>query len=187
MISPPDPTVPLAIRMVGLAAKDLDALARHIVEQNAESGRGGSPRFAVAQAMVREEVRSNLGVRLAKDLDEPLWGRIWALYTPDDRIAGHIELRGGRVPSEMHRALLGMGILRAYTGRGHGARLVETAVAWAREVAKLEWIDLGVFSGNTPARKLYRKMGFVEIGTKEDAFHLEDGARIDDVMMVLRL
>jgi RimJ/RimL family protein N-acetyltransferase len=187
MISPPDPAVPLAIRMVGLADKDLDALARHVVDQNAESGRAGAPDFAVSRTFIREEVRSNLGVRLAKDLDEPLWGRVWALYAPDGHIAGHLELRGGRIPSELHRATLGMGIMRAYTGRGHGGRLVEAAIAWARDEAKLAWIDLGVFAGNTPARKLYERMGFVEIGTREDAFRIEDDVVIDDVMMVLEL
>src|SRR5215475_14220344 len=73
---------------------------------------------------------------LAKGLDEPLWGRLW-LLTSERRVVGHLELRGGRVPAEMHRATLGMGILSAYTGRGHGRRLVEAALCWARDEAGL--------------------------------------------------
>lgn len=178
---------PLPIRMVKLSGGDLDALARHIVLQSAESGRDGSPHFAISRTFVREEVRHNLALRLARELDEPLWGRAWALWGPDGEIVGNLELRGGRVPAELHRATLGMGIMRAYTGQGHGRRLLTTAIRWAREVAELEWIDLGVFAENTPARKLYARLGFVELGTRAEAFHLDAGVTVDDVEMTLEL
>src|SRR6185295_8302496 len=127
-----------------------------------ESGRAGMPHFALSRTWVRDEIRASLVARLAKGLDEPLWGRAWGLFTADGtEMVGHVELRGGRVPAEMHRATLGMGILRAHTGQGHGRRLVEEAVRWARDHAGLTWIDLGVFSSNAPARKLYARMGFV--------------------------
>ncbi len=177
---------PLTIRMAKLESDDPEAYARHIVEHMAESGRGGMPHFAISRVWSRDEVRAGFVGRLAKGLDEPLWGRTWLLMDTE-RVVGHLELRGGRVPAEMHRATLGMGLLRAYTGRGHGARLVEAAVRWARDDAGLGWIDLGVFSNNGPARKLYTRMGFVEIGLREDAFHLDAGPRIDDVLMALRL
>jgi RimJ/RimL family protein N-acetyltransferase len=183
-ISPPA----LPIRMVRVSGEDIDALARHIVESHAESGRGGSPHFAVERSLIRDEVRRCLEARLSRELDEPLWGRAWVLIGPrDNKIVGHLELRGGRVPSELHRATLGMGLLRALTGQGHGRRLVEVAVKWARDVADLDWIDLGVFAGNEPARRLYRRMGFSEIGLRQDAFHLDARISVDDVQMVLRL
>jgi RimJ/RimL family protein N-acetyltransferase len=152
----------------------------------AESGRGGSAHFAISRVWSRDEVRASVVERISKGLDEPLWGRVW-LLVDERRVVGHLELRGGRVPAEMHRATLGMGILRAFTGQGHGRRLVEAAVRWARDDAGLRWIDLGVFSGNAPARKLYSRMGFVEVGLREDAFRLEAGPTIDDVQMALRL
>jgi GNAT superfamily N-acetyltransferase len=174
--------------MVRLDNQDPEAYARFVVEHMFESGRGGSPHFALARAPLREEIRTNLVTRLTKGLDEPLWGRAWVLVGPDDRrMLGHLELRGGRVPAEMHRTTLGMGLLRAHTGRGLGARLVEEAIRWARDEARLEWIDLGVFASNAPARKLYQRMGFVEIGTKEDAFRLDSGVAVDDITMVLKL
>jgi RimJ/RimL family protein N-acetyltransferase len=176
----------LLIRMARLDGDDPDAYARHIVEHMAESGRGGLPHFAISRVWARDEVRTAFEGRQAKGLDEPLWGRTWLLFD-DQRVVGHLELRGGRVPAEMHRATLGMGILRAYTGRRHGQRLVEVAMRWARDEAGLAWIDLGVFSNNAPARKLYTRMGFVEIGLREDAFHLDAGPKIDDVQMALRL
>jgi RimJ/RimL family protein N-acetyltransferase len=180
------PGAPLAIRMVKLAGGDADAYARHIVDHMAESGRSGSPHFALSRVWSIEEVRAGFVERLSRSLDEPLWGRAWLLFQ-DWRAVGHLELRGGRMPAEMHRATLGMGILRAHTGQGYGRRLVEASVRWARDEAGLRWIDLGVFASNTPARKLYARLGFVEIGTREDAFRLEAGPIIDDVQMTLRL
>ena len=177
----------LPIRMVRVSGKDPERYARHVVAHMDGSGREGSPHFAIARAWSADEVAHSLVARLQKELDEPLWGRAWMLLAEDSsEVIGHVELRGGRVAAEMHRATLGMGIMRAHTGKGHGSRLVETAIAWARE-ASIAWIDLGVFSDNIPARKLYTRMGFVEIGTKVEAFHLDAGVAIDDVMMVLKL
>ena len=177
---------PLTIRMARLDGDDPEAYARHIVDHMAESGRGGLPHFALSRIWSRDEVRSGFVGRLAKGLDEPLWGRTW-LLVDDRRVVGHLELRGGRLPAEMHRATLGMGILRAHTGQGHGRRLVEAAIRWARDDAGLSWIDLGVFASNAPARRLYARMGFVEVGLRPDAFHLDAGPRIDDVQMALKL
>ena len=177
---------PLTIRIARLDGDDPDAYARHMVEHMAESGVRGSPHFALSRTWSRDEVRASFVGRLAKALDEPLWGRTWLLLD-ERRVVGHVELRGGRLLAEMHRATLGMGILRAYTGQGHGPRLLETAVRWARSEAGLAFIDLGVFSGNAPARKLYERMGFTVIGLREDAFRLEAGPVIDDVQMALRL
>jgi RimJ/RimL family protein N-acetyltransferase len=191
MISPSGEPA-LTLRMARLDGDDPDAYARHIVDHMAESGRGGLPHFAISRIWSRDDVRAGFVVRLSKPLDEPLWGRTWLLFAPGasadrPRVVGHLELRGGRVPAEMHRATLGMGILRAHTGRGHGRRLVEAAVRWARDDAGLSWIDLGVFASNAPARKLYSRMGFLEIGRREDAFHLDAGPYVDDVQMALRL
>jgi len=66
-------------------------------------------------------------------------------------------------------------------------RLLEATVAWARSEAGLSFIDLGVFSGNAPARRHYERMGFVVIGERPDAFRLDAGPVIDDVQTVLRL
>jgi len=178
----------LPIRMARPGPADADAFARHMVEHMAESGRGGSPHFALARTWVREEVRASFSARLDKELGEPLWGRAWLLLAEDgQRVVGHIELRGGRVDAELHRATLGMGLVRAYTGKGHGRRLCETAIRWARDEAELSWIDLGVFASNTPARRLYRSLGFVEVAVREDAFHNDAGVVLDDVLMTLKL
>jgi RimJ/RimL family protein N-acetyltransferase len=167
---------------------DAGDFASYVIEHVAESGRDGSPIFALSQTPSRDEIRTRSLERWSRDLKDALWGRGWLLWAKEPlRVVGHIELIGGRVPAELHRAILGMGMLRAYTGKGHGARLINAAVAWARSEANLAWIDLGVFATNVPARKLYSRMGFVEMGFRRDAFRVENGVLIDDIQMSLKL
>jgi RimJ/RimL family protein N-acetyltransferase len=188
-VFPPFPApndAPVALRPAAPSADDAAAFARYLADHVAESGRGGSAHFAPIRSLDRDEVRSAALARWSKGLGDPLWGRAWLLWA-GARVAGHLELRGGRIGAEMHRATLGMGLLRAFTGQGHGTALVETAARWAREEAGLAWIDLGVFSNNERARRLYRRMGFVEIGTRREAFRLDSGVAVDDVLMALSL
>ncbi|WP_438023169.1 N-acetyltransferase family protein [Sorangium sp. So ce233] len=167
---------------------DARAFMAYLIEHVAESGRHGAPHFAVATSLAPDEVEQSARERWSKPLDEPLWGRAWLLLSsePRPRVVGHIELRGGRVRSESHRAVVAMGILRPYTGQGHGRRLLETAIAWARDRAGLAYLDLGVFSNNERAVRLYTRMGFVPAGTRDDAFRV-DGAILDEIQMTLAL
>lgn len=165
----------------------LDAFSRFAIDHAAESGREGSPHFSPASPRLsRSEVRDNTRARWLRTLDDPLWGRAWLVWS-GAVVVGELELRGGRIPAELHRATLGMGLRRSFTRQGHGRRLMELALRWAREEARLAWIDLGVFSDNLPAQKLYRSMGFVELGVRPDAFRVAGDVRIDDILMVLDL
>lgn len=184
------PTLPVsndetpAIRLAGRG--DADAFARYLVEHLAESGREDSAHFAPSRSLSRSDIRAVAQSRWARGLDEALWARGFLLWM-GERVAGHLELRGGRIPAEMHRATLGMGVLRRHTGQGHGRRLIEAAVAWARDDARLAWIDLGVFANNARARALYVRMGFVEQGLRPDAFRIDAEIAVDDVLMALDL
>lgn len=167
---------------------DAGDFGTYVVEHVSESGREGSPIFALSRTASRDDIRSRSLERWGREIKEPLWGRAWLLWAEEPRrVVGHIELVGGRVSSELHRAVLAMGMLRAYTGKGIGARLMDTALSWARSETKILWVDLGVFANNKPARKLYKRMGFVELGFRRDAFRLEDGVSVDDIQMTLRL
>jgi RimJ/RimL family protein N-acetyltransferase len=166
---------------------DLDAFVDHVLRSSAESGQGGAPHFAISRTPVRTDVRDAARARWSRGIDEPLWARVWLLLTAPTHIVGHLELRGGRMRAELHRATLGMGIELGFTSQGHGQRLMGEAVRWARDEAKLAWIDLGVFSNNTRARRLYSRAGFVEVGVHRDQFRIDDGVSIDDIMMTLEL
>jgi NAD(P)-dependent dehydrogenase (short-subunit alcohol dehydrogenase family) len=120
----------------------------------------------------------------SKRTDEPGWSRTWGLRI-DGAMCGHCDLKGGQLASELHRATIGIGIQAAYCNAGHGRRMMEAVIAWGRE-SGLDWIDLGVFSNNTRAIALYRKLGFSEIGVSRDRFRI-DGESIDDISMALAL
>lgn len=166
---------------------DLPQLVAHIARHSAESGRDGDlifrPRSSDAPI---DEVATIERHRVgwAQPLDEPHWLRTWGVVI-DHEIRGHVDLHGGRLPSEFHRAMLGMGVERPWRQRGHGRALLHTAIAWARK-AELAWLDLGVFAHNRRARALYAAVGFVEVGTTRDRFRV-DGMAIDDVAMALAL
>lgn len=173
--------------IVQLDDADLPALVAHIARHSRESGTDGDlifrPRSSNAPIDEMATIeRHRIGWALP--LDEPYWLRTWGAVI-DGEIRGHLDLHGGRLPSEFHRAMLGMGVERGSRGRGVGRALLAAAIAWARD-ARLAWLDLGVFAHNQRARALYTAVGFVEVGTTHDRFRV-DGVAIDDVAMVLRL
>jgi len=170
-----------------LAAADFPRLFAHLCRHGDESGHGGDVIF---RPRSQHEVMDEVAVRARhleawrRALDEPLWLRTWAVIV-DEAIVGHLDLNGGRVPAELHRATLGMGIERRARRQGHGRALLDTAIAFAR-TSELAWLDLGVFANNAPARALYAALGFVEVGTVADQFRV-DGQSIDDISMTLAL
>lgn len=175
----------LTIRLAGL--RDSAPYADHSVFHMSESGKNGAPVFAPGHRTSREEVRDGAATRWSRRLTDANWGRTWVLETPERRIVGHLELRGGRISTEMHRATLGMGIEQAFTGQGHGRRLMDAAVGWAKAETQIVWVDLGVFTNNRPAIKLYERCGFVREMVRLDAFRLDDGTSIDDMFMTLKI
>jgi len=173
---------------------DAGIVVAHFIRQTRESGQGGQPHFAPRLEIDRDEVRASLERRFDTPLGEPEWGRVFVLVVADEedppggeRVVGHIDFRGGRLRSEMHRTTLGLGIERAYHRRGLGRALCERGIAFARDEAMAAWIDLHVFAENVGARALYRSLGFEERGAIEDAFRLPDGVIVGDVHMVLKL
>lgn len=182
----------LEIRVAHMA--DVPPFVEHFTQHMQESGRMGSPHFATGRAVDADEEQRDAASSWGRSMGEPHWARVWLLTFAycglsggkAVRIVGHLRLRGGSSAAEMHHAVLDMGIQRRFTGHRHGARLIASAIAWAREATTLERIHLGVFSINGPARKLYRRMGFGEVGVFPDAFRI-DGVSIDDVRMALPL
>lgn len=170
------------------AARPHDArpFARHIVRHLAESGTYGLPVFAPMANPDPQCVYEQAALRWKKGLNDALWGRAWLVWQGEN-VVGHAELRGGRIPSEMHRATLGMGVERAFMGRGLGRQLLEITLEFAANEARLGWVDLGVFVDNAAARRLYESAGFVEVGTRVDSFRVQGGQVIDEILMAKHL
>ena len=81
---------------------------------------------------------------------------------------------------------LGMAVAREWRGRGVGAALLEAAIDWSRERG-LHKLSLGVFTHNTAAIGLYRKLGFVEEGRRVKQYRRQNGELWDSLEMGLLL
>lgn len=70
-----------------------------------------------------------------------------------------------------HRAEFGISVVKSEWGQGIGSRLLETVIQHAKE-QQIEVIELQVRSDNERAIRLYRKYGFVKIGTYPNYFKI---------------
>ena len=155
---------------------DLAALFAYLNDHLADNGKGGTPLF---QPMARSESRlppekeAGFITGLGTPVGDPGWRRVWLAFDAAGAIAGHVDLRARPERPAAHRALLGMGVHRAHRRQGLGARLIDTAMAWAREQAGIDWIDLEVLSSNRVARDLYARSGFALVGEIPDMFRID--------------
>jgi ribosomal protein S18 acetylase RimI-like enzyme len=68
-------------------------------------------------------------------------------------------------------------------GNGLGTALVQAAVKWSRQQS-VRYLRLGVACGDSPAQRLYTRIGFVAHGEREP---LRDGSSIEAQSMTLQL
>lgn len=52
-------------------------------------------------------------------------------------------------------------------GRGYGKGMLKLAIRYGFEMLKAEWITIGVFENNEPARRCYESVGFRDTGRME--------------------
>jgi RimJ/RimL family protein N-acetyltransferase len=84
-------------------------------------------------------------------------------------------------PVQAHVGGLAMGLRPEWRDRGWGTRLMQAALDAGDELG-LTRIELTVYSNNPRAAALYRKLGFVEEGTKIRSVRI-DGTYLDEIMM----
>jgi ribosomal protein S18 acetylase RimI-like enzyme len=168
---------------------DLPAFFAYLDDHLRDNGAAGTPRF---QPLARDQLRMPPGLRLsfikglALDVGAPGWRRLWLALGPSGDIVGHVDLRARPEHMAAHRAMLGMGVHRAWRRRGLGNRLVEAALAWTRAGTGIEWIDLEVLADNAPAVALYLRCGFTMVARMADMLRI-DGDQCDLAYMSLRL
>lgn len=168
--------MPLAISIRPAVHTDLAALFAYLNDHLADNGKGGTLLF---QPMARSESRlppekeAGFITGLATAVGEAGWRRVWLALDETGAIAGHIDLRARPERPAAHRALLGMGVHRNRRRRGLGGRLIDAAMAWARDEAGIDWVDLEVLSSNRAARDLYERAGFTTVGEMPDMFRID--------------
>jgi ribosomal protein S18 acetylase RimI-like enzyme len=163
-----------AIRLA--EAADLPAFFVYLDDHLRDNGRDGTPLFqplSRAQSQLPPGLKVAFVEGLAIPVGEPRWRRLWLALDERGMIAGHIDLRARPEPLARHRAMLGMGVHRAYRRRGLGAQLVDAAIGWAQSQAALAWIDLEVLSENHPAVGLYLRAGFTMTARIEDMLEID--------------
>jgi RimJ/RimL family protein N-acetyltransferase len=103
-----------------------------------------------------------------------------------ERVVGICDVHptATRIAAQQHNVTLGMLLLPDYRGKGLGERLLKTTIDACR--GKWERIELGVYSHNERAHKLYSRNGFIEEGRRRKAWKL-DGVTSDIIDMALHL
>ena len=82
--------------------------------------------------------------------------------------------RGNTETTGHHRCgQLGISILRPFTGKGYGGEMINWVLDWSFRRANLHRVELGTWSVNHNAIKLYRSLGFVEEGRDREALMLD--------------
>lgn len=103
----------------------------------------------------------------------------------DGKIIATSHLRFFTAEKTSHRAQVALAISKAYWNLGIGTLLMEELLDLAKnrgtKLVELEYID-----GNNRARKLYDKLGFIQIGRKPKAFKIQDCYQ-DEILMVKEL
>ena len=89
-------------------------------------------------------------------------------------------LPGGREGIE-HVGHVGMGVIKSHRRKGIGEQLLKAAIedAFAKKIFRIE---LEVFSSNSGAVALYKKLGFREEGIKRSARYID--GKYDDIIVM---
>lgn len=85
-----------------------------------------------------------------------------------------------------HQAELAVSVKKKYWGIGVGTQLIQTIIDFAKSNHTTEILHLGVRAENIAAIKLYKKMGFKQIGVYKNFFKI-NGKHYDEILMNLNI
>ncbi len=110
-------------------------------------------------------------------------GKLWLVVEADGLIVGSVMFSTGPTRRLAHRGSLGMGVDRAWRGRGVGSLLMQHLLGWAEKEPSVEKVGLAVLATNEAAIRLYRKFGFVEEGRRPREIKMGPNEYVDDILM----
>jgi RimJ/RimL family protein N-acetyltransferase len=99
----------------------------------------------------------------------------------DNTVAGWCTIVAPERPVQSHVGIVAMGLRPEWRGQGWGAKIMRTALD-AGDKYGFTRIELTVYSTNARAAALYRKLGFIEEGTKRQSVRIGE-TYFDEVMM----
>lgn len=100
----------------------------------------------------------------------------------DEKIVGICSIKVFDNPKMNHAATLGIMVHEAYHGQGVGNALMTEILELSDDWLMLKRVELGVFSDNKKAMKLYEKHGFEKEGLRKYAIK-KNGIYADEVIM----
>lgn len=103
--------------------------------------------------------------------------------TDPNQVLGFLLLQGGTLKRVRHSAFLEIMVASNTRGCGVGRALMTAAIEWAEENTILTKIGLSVFADNNRAIGLYRRFGFLEEGSRDKEYLMEDGSYRGDLLM----
>jgi|SRR5262245_32730152 len=134
--------------------------------------------IAMVEPPTLDEVRSFLGTLAAR-------GIIQFVALAGSQVVGWCDVTRKTIEGFRHSAVLGMGVLQPYRGRGLGRALLRAVLGEAK-LQGISRIELEVYTSNQPAIALYERFGFTREGIKRSA-RILDGQVEDIACMALLL
>ncbi len=110
-------------------------------------------------------------------------GKLLIVAEASQQIIGALFLESGARKRLAHVATFHMSVSNDWRSRGVGTVLLRSAIEWAQSHPVIEKLGLAVFSSNSQAIGLYRKMGFVEEGRRPREVKIGPDQYVDDVLM----
>lgn len=159
-----------------LVTADYPEFFAYLNSQLAINGKDGYPLFQPVSRDVMKltsKKESTFVAGLSKSIGQPGWRRVWVICSLAGDIMGHVDLRAHVDSAITHRAMLGMGVGKAFRQQGLSRLLLDHVCQWVRHSDSIEWIDIEVLGGNTPALALYRGAGFEQLCEIEDMYRID--------------
>ncbi len=110
-------------------------------------------------------------------------GKLALVAEVGGEIIGTLSFENGPFQRTSHAGTFGVSIRRDWRGKGIGTAMLGALLEWAGGNPLIEKVGLAVFSTNTRAIELYRRLGFVEEGRRARAIKLDPGEYVDEILM----
>jgi RimJ/RimL family protein N-acetyltransferase len=105
----------------------------------------------------------------------------WFVAEADGQIIANSNLSAGR-RGFRNTVAMGITVAKDWRGQGVGTALLHHLIGWCHGQPTIHRLELEVFTINTRAIQLYRRVGFVEEGIRRESY-LKGGVYLDVMMM----
>lgn len=110
-------------------------------------------------------------------------GKLILLAEQEEKIVGLLHFANGNRERNQHTGSFGMSVHKDWRKQGIGRALVQNLLDWAKMSPIIEKVCLEVFSTNIEAITLYQNLDFIEEGRCPNAYRLDEGKYVDNILM----